>query len=121
MTTNRLKAVWVLLTVVGLLWAQGGALADSVPSASSQNVSVRERHRAHPTPTEALQSPRSDLILAQRGSRTACECPVKQCPNENAPACQARCEEPQTATCTCGATCDPDSGYVKGVNSCTCQ
>jgi hypothetical protein len=121
MTTNGFKEVWVVLTVVGLLWAQGGALADSAPYASSQDPSVGERSRAHPTLAEALQSRQSDLLLAQRGSKTACECPVKQCPNENAPACQARCEEPQTATCTCGATCDPDSGYVKGINSCTCQ
>jgi hypothetical protein len=121
MIIHGCKSVWVLLVVVGLLWAHGGALADSAPSASAQDTGVGERGQAHPMPTEAPKSRQSDLILTQRGSRTACECPVKQCPNENAPACQARCEEPQTATCTCRATCDPDSGYVKGVNSCTCQ
>jgi hypothetical protein len=121
MTTHSLKGIWVLLTVVGMLWAHGWAVAGSAPYESSQDTSVEGHSRAHHAPADAPQSRQSALVVAQGRSKTACSCPVKQCPNENAPACQASCEMPQTATCTCGATCDTDSGYVKGVNSCTCQ
>jgi hypothetical protein len=121
MTTNSLKGIWVLLTVVGMLWAHGWAVAGSAPYESSQDTSVEGHSRAHHAPADAPQSRQSALVVAQGRSKTACSCPVKQCPNENAPACQASCEMPQTATCTCGATCDTDSGYVNGVNSCTCQ
>jgi hypothetical protein len=121
MTTNGLKGVWVLLTVVGMICAQGLAFAGSAPYEPSQDISGAGRSRAHHAPAEAPKSSQRARVLAQEGSKTACSCPVKQCPNENAPACQARCEGPQTATCSCGATCDADSGYVKGVNSCTCQ
>jgi hypothetical protein len=121
MTTHGLKGVWVLLTVVGLICMQGWASAGSVPSAPSQEISGAGRSRAPHAPAEAPKSSQRAWGMAQEGSKTACSCPGKQCPHENAPACQASCEGPQTATCSCGATCDADSGYVKGVNSCTCQ
>ena len=72
MTTNSLKGVWVLLTVVGMLWAPGWAFADSAPYEPSQDTRVAGRSRAPHTPAEAPQSRQSTRVVAQGRSKTAC-------------------------------------------------
>src|SRR2546430_634611 len=50
-----------------------------------------------------------------------CSCLPKPCTTGTAKACHVECLSTETATCSCGATCEHGTGRLVGENTCTCQ